>query len=54
MKMSSLTAVLKCLHYGKGYFSNESEIEAEVPSIRDGGRWEDNIERSQHTDRGPQ
>ncbi len=32
MKMSPLTAVLKCPHYGKGHCSNESEGEAEVPS----------------------
>ena len=39
MKMSPLTAVLKCPHYGKGHCSNESEREAEVPSVRDGDRW---------------
>ncbi|HUV79943.1 MAG TPA: hypothetical protein VMW40_03850 [Candidatus Bathyarchaeia archaeon] len=39
MKMSPLTAVLKCPHYEKGYFNNESEREAEVPSVKDGNRW---------------
>ena len=39
MKMSPLTAVLKCPHYGKGYFKHESEGEAEVPSFTDGFRW---------------
>ena len=38
MKMSPLTAVLKCPHYEKGYFNNESEREAEVPSLKDGVR----------------
>jgi len=38
MKMSPLTAVLKCPHYEKGYFNNESERAAEVPSLKDGGR----------------
>jgi hypothetical protein len=36
MKMSPLTAVLKCPHYEKGHYSNESEREAEVPSFTDG------------------
>jgi len=39
MKMSPLTAVLKCPHYEKGHYSNESEGEAEVSSFRDGNRW---------------
>jgi hypothetical protein len=39
MKMSPLTAVLKCPHYEKGYFNNESEGEAEAPSPADGYRW---------------
>jgi len=39
MKMSPLTAVLKCPHYEKGHCSNESEREAEVPSVKDGDRW---------------
>ena len=33
MKMSPLTAVLKCPHYEKGHYSNESEREAEVPIL---------------------
>jgi hypothetical protein len=36
MKMSPLTAVLKCPHYEKGYFNNESEREAEVRQLLDG------------------
>ena len=40
MKMSPLTAELKCPHYEKGHYSNESEREAEVPSPEDGGRRE--------------
>jgi len=39
MKMSPLTAVLKCPHYEKGHYSNESERAAEVPSYEDGDRW---------------
>ncbi len=39
MKMSPLTAVLKCPHYEKGHYSNESEREAEVPSPADGYGW---------------
>jgi len=39
MKVSPLTAVLKCPHYEKGYFKHESEGEAEVPSFTDGFRW---------------
>jgi hypothetical protein len=38
-KMLPLTAVLKCPHYEKGYYSNESEGEAEAPSPADGNRW---------------
>jgi len=38
MKMSPLTAVLKCPHYEKGHCSNESERQAEVPSPEDGDR----------------
>ena len=43
MKMSPLAAVLKCPHYGKGHYINESERAAEVPSFRDGYRWEDHL-----------
>ena len=39
MKMSPLTAVLKCPYYEKGHYSNESERAAEVPSVKDGNRW---------------
>jgi len=39
MKMSPLTAVLKCPHYEKGHYSNESGRAAEVPSDKDGNRW---------------
>jgi hypothetical protein len=39
MKMSPLTAVLKCPHYEKGHFKHESEGAAEVPSVTDGNRW---------------
>ena len=39
MKMSPLTAVLKCPHYEKGHFKHESEGEAEAPSFTDGFRW---------------
>lgn len=38
MKMSPLTAMLKCPHYEKGHFNNESAGEAEVPSFEDGLR----------------
>ena|GEM_PF-3760473 len=38
MKMSPLTAVLKCPHYERRYYSNESEGAAEVPSLKDGLR----------------
>jgi hypothetical protein len=38
MKMSPLTAVLKCPHYEKGHDSNESEREAAVPSLKNDGR----------------
>jgi len=38
--MSPLTAVLKCPHYEKGHYGNESEREAEVPSHEDGRRRE--------------
>jgi len=38
MKMSPLTAVLICSNYERGYYSNESEGEAEVTSSQDGGR----------------
>ena len=37
MKMSPLTAVLKCPHYEKGCFKHESEGEAEVPSFMEKG-----------------
>jgi len=33
MKMSPLTAVLKCPHYEKGHFKHESEGEAEAPFL---------------------
>jgi hypothetical protein len=44
MKMSLLTAVLKCPHYEKGHFKHESEGEAEVPSFTNGFRWEKHLE----------
>jgi len=34
--MSPLTAVLKCPHYEKGHFKDESEGEAEAPSFTNG------------------
>ena len=34
MKMSPLTAVLKCPHYEKGHFKDESEGEAEATSLQ--------------------
>ncbi len=36
MKMSPPTAMLKCPHYEKGHFKNESAGEAPVPSFEDG------------------
>jgi hypothetical protein len=39
MKMSPLTAVLKYPHDEKGHFKDESEVEAEAPSFKDGFRW---------------
>ena len=36
MKMSPLIAMLKCPHYEKGHFKNESAGEAQVPSFEDG------------------
>ncbi|GAI08243.1 unnamed protein product, partial [marine sediment metagenome] len=47
MKMSPLTAVLKCPHYEKGHYSNESERKAEVPSVKDGYRMQKYIKGSQ-------
>ncbi len=52
MKMSPLTAVLKCPHYEKGDFNNESEREAEVPSSADGYRWQNHLKGSQQIDKG--
>ena len=43
MKISPLTAVLKCPHYDKGHCRHEPEGTAEVPSVRDGYRWEDDL-----------
>jgi len=39
-KVMSGLAVLKCPHYAKGHYSNESERVAEVPSPEDVGRRE--------------
>jgi len=50
MKMSPLTAVLKCPHYEKGHYSNESEREAEVPSPEDGVREHNNLKAGQEHD----
>jgi hypothetical protein len=47
MKMSPLTAVLRCPHYEKGYFDNESEREAEVPSPADGVREQNHLKACQ-------
>ena len=50
MKMSPLTAELKCPHYEKGHYSNESEREAEVSSPEDGGRREHYVTGCRKTD----
>jgi transposase len=36
IKLSPLTALLKCPHYEKGHYCNESERKAEVSSLKDG------------------
>ena len=46
MKMSPLTAELKCPHYEKGHYSNESEREAEVPFPKNGDSWQAYLESS--------
>jgi len=47
MKMSPLTAVLKCPHYEKGHYRHEPERTAEVPSLEDGVREENYRKGSQ-------
>ena len=47
MKMSPLTALLKCPHYEKGHYRHESERKAKVSSPEDGIREKDNLKAGQ-------